>query len=186
MPKKTIKLSANPVTAATSFFSAGQYVERSESVAERVDKWFIEPLRRMQGSEGFLVLLVLFPLYEKHLRNHYDMIGDFSEGNPIFSVIGKHIQLSKKDAYRLWTHLRNGLLHHAAPKNTEDFEYCIRDSGPPVEKIADRFWINPFSLRDRLLEEIEPDTRTWKTDEVPLAKTFIRVEIKPITPGSMK
>ncbi len=176
MTKKTIKVSLNPVTAVTSFTSTGEFVERSESVAERVSKWFIEPLRRMHGSEGFLVLLVLFPLYEKHLRNHHHMTSDFSEGNPIFRVIGRHLALNAEDAYRFWTHLRNGLLHHAAPKNTETFKYGIRDNGPPVERIADRFWINPFSLRDRLLEEIEPDTRTWKTDEVPLAKTFDRVE----------
>lgn len=174
--KEEIKLSTNSVTAATSFDSVGEFVERSESVAERVNKWFIDPLRRMRGSEGFLVLLILFPLYEKHLRNRYQMVDNFSEGHSIFRIIGKHLALSEQDAYLFWTHMRNGLLHHAAPKNTHNFEYGIRENGPPVAKIADRFWINPYSLRDRLLEEIEPNTRTWKTDDVPLAKTFDRIE----------
>ncbi len=176
--KKTIKVSSTPVTAATSLDSAAGFVERTESVAERVNKWFIEPLRRMKRSEGFLVLLVLFPLYEKHLRNRHQMAGDsFSEGNKIFRVIGRHLKLSESDAYKFWTHVRNGLLHHTAPKNSESFEYGIRDEGSPVEKIAKHFWINPYSLRDRLLEEIEPDTRTWKKDDVPLAKTFDRIEL---------
>lgn len=175
--KKTIKLSSKPVTAATSFDSSGTFVERSESVAERVNKWFIEPLKRMKGSEGFLVLLVLFPLYEKHLRNRHQMAGDFSEGNRIFRVIGHHLKLSENDAYQFWTHVRNGLLHRAAPKNSDSFEYGIREDGPPVERSNNRFWINPYSLRDRLLEEIEPDTRTWKNDDVPLARTFDRVDL---------
>ena len=175
--KKTIKISSNPVTATSSFTSIDSYSERSESVSDRVQKWFIEPLRRMKGSEGFLILLVLFPLYEKHLRIRHKMVGDFSKGNAIFRIIGRQLALSESDAYQFWTNVRNGILHQALPKTTPSFEYGIRTNGPPVEKIDNRFWINPFSLRDNLLNEIEPDTRTWKTDDVPLAMTFDRVEL---------
>lgn len=177
MKKKSIPLSSTPVTAAKLFASNGAFQERCESVAERVDKWYIQPLKRMQGSEGFLVLMVLFPLYEKHLRIRYRVRGDFSEGHRVFRVIGRHLALGEKDASLFWTHRRNGLLHRAAPKVSEKFEYGIRENAQPIEKIENHFWINPFALRDRLLQEIEPDTRTWKDDDVPLAKTFDRVDL---------
>lgn len=170
--KKQLKISDKPVTSAASFSIGNDFAERNETVFERVQKWYIEPLRRMKGSEGFLVLLVLCPLYEKHLRNFYHFDGRFTEGHRIFRVIGKHLKLSENDAFQFWTHVRNGLLHLAAPKNSPRFDYGIREDGPPVEIIDDRFWINPFELRNRLLEEIVPDTRSWKTDEVPLARTY--------------
>jgi hypothetical protein len=132
----------------------------------------------MSGSQGFIVLMVLLPLYEKHLRVKHRMTGDFSEGNQIFKIIGRHLNLSEHDAYLFWNHVRNGLLHQALPKESVPFKYGIRDEGQPIEKDRNMFWINPFALRDRLLLEIEPDTQSWKEDDVPLAKTFDRIEIR--------
>lgn len=116
--------------------------------------------------------MVLLPLYEKHLRVKYEMEGDFSEGHKIFKVIGQHLSLSERNAFEFWRHVRNGLLHRGLPKESASFKYGISSEGPPICQQGDIFWINPFSMRDRLLDEIIPDTKTWKIDDVPLAKTF--------------
>jgi hypothetical protein len=170
---KTIKLTNSAVTAATSMVVVHpNYFERSESVSERIDKWFIQPLREMSGSQGFIVLMILLPLYEKHLRVKFQMDDDFSKGHKIFKTIGRHLSLSEEGAFEFWRHVRNGLLHKALPKESTQFKYGIREQGPPIDQNGDVFWINPFAMRDRLLEEIVPDTKTWKIDDVSLPKTF--------------
>lgn len=126
----------------------------------------------MDGDEGFLVLLVLFPLYEKHLRVACGFDGNFSEGNKIFSKIGKHLKIPATDAYIFWTHVRNGLLHQAQPKTSAKFDYGLRSDGLPIERIHDRFWINPFALRDVLIPVIEDGIPFWRNDNVPVAFTF--------------
>lgn len=177
MTKKPFEIELSPdAVTTTSTFSNPGYAEHFESVPDRVKKWFIEPLKRMKDSEGFLVLLVLFPLYEKHLRTLREMKGDkFSEGNPIFCVIGEHLGISKDDAYQFWQNIRNGLLHRANPKTPAGFDYGIRSVGPSIEKDGNRFWINPFQLRDDLLKVIEPSVHSWEMDDTPLAKTFVRI-----------
>jgi hypothetical protein len=102
----------------------------------------------------------------------YGVEGSFSEGHLVFRTIGKHLGLPADSAYLFWSHVRNGLLHKALPKESGTFRYGIRTSGRPIEPDGDVFWINPFAMRDRLLEEIEPDTRTWKEDDVPLPITY--------------
>ncbi len=87
MKKITLKTSDSAITASQTFSGLG-FKEQPESVSERVRKWYIDPLRQMSGSQGFLVLMVLFPLYEKHLRNKHSMKGDFTEGHLIFRVVG--------------------------------------------------------------------------------------------------
>lgn len=66
------------------------YVPHSETVAERVDKWYIRPLREMGDQHGLLILMLIFPLYERHLRVSRGMKREFSEGNSVFTTIGKH------------------------------------------------------------------------------------------------
>jgi hypothetical protein len=163
-----------PHTAVTynTVSHIGSHQERSESVSSRIERWYLKPLRAMSGDQGFLVLMVLFPLYEKHLRVVEEMKGDFSQGNRIFDKMGKHLKLPATDAYRFWNNVRNGLLHRALPDTKDSFEYAIREYGPPIEKNGNSFLINPFALRDRLLDVIEPSIKFWKSDVVSLPKTF--------------
>src|SRR5689334_22587529 len=111
----------------------------------------------MSGHQGFIVLMVLLPLYEKYLRVKHNMEIEekFSKHHRIFNVIGRHLQVSADDAYLFWTNVRNGLLHSALPKHSNDFNYGIREDGPPLQRDANLFWINPFEMRDRILEEIK-------------------------------
>jgi hypothetical protein len=56
----------NAVTAVSWLsVSVPDYIERDESVRERVRQWYIDPLKAMSGSQGFIMLMILFPLYER-------------------------------------------------------------------------------------------------------------------------
>ncbi|MBL8873414.1 MAG: hypothetical protein JNK90_26775 [Planctomycetaceae bacterium] len=166
------RISPNPVTTSIELFGVGGFQERTESVTARIEKWYIQPLLRMDGNQGLLVLMILFPLYEKHLRICYGLDDKFTSGHKIFRTIGKHLELSQNDAYLFWTNMRNGLLHRAIPNVEDNFRYVIRDMGKSVELLDKCFWINPFELRDRILREIRPHLQKWRCDDTPIPKTF--------------
>jgi hypothetical protein len=170
--KSSLPISPNSVTTSIDLSGSGEFQERAESIATRIEKWYIQPLLRMDGNQGLLVLMVLFPLYEKHLRMLYNMDDKFTSGHRIFRTIGKHLELNENDAYLFWTNMRNGLLHRAIPKTEDDFRYGIRESGKAVDLLDKCFWINPFALRDRILMEIRPHLQKWRCDDTPIPKTF--------------
>src|ERR1043166_7283009 len=93
-----------------------------ESKREQVEKWFLTPLRKMNGHEGFILLMVLFPLYEKYLRVKHQMKAEakFSKGTPALATIGRDLHLSEDDAEIFWQNFRNGLAHCALPKTRKD------------------------------------------------------------------
>ncbi len=161
-------------TAVTSevFVHITKFAERSESVQERIEKWYLKPLRAMSGDQGFLVLMVLLPLYEKHLRIVEGMKDNFSDGHKVFKKMGLHLGLKEEEAYLFWNNVRNGLLHNALPDTNESFQYALQAQGKPIEKKGNWFFINPFALRDQLLKIIEPELKSWKLDRAPLPKTF--------------
>lgn len=170
--KPPSRISPNPVTTSIELSVVGEFQERTESVTARIEKWYIQPLLRLDGDQGLLVLMALFPLYEKHLRMCFEFNDKFTEGSRIFLTIGKHLELSQSDAYVFWTNMRNGLLHRAIPKIEDNFRYGVRDTGKPVELLDKCFWINPFELRDRIIKEIRPHLQKWRYDDMPIPKTF--------------
>ena len=161
----------------TAVESSGNYIvaehqrrHKNTNTKELVDKWFIKPLRRMKDHDGFICLTCLFPLYEKHLRHKHNITGDFTDNHPVFREIGSHLEISQSEAYQFWQHFRNGLLHHATPKFSSQFHWVIRREGKPIERDMKQgrqvFLLNPFAIRDRLLQEIEADIAMWKQDDV--------------------
>ncbi len=171
--QRNVIINQSAVTATTSFGILNpNIVPRNETVEERIGKWFITPLRQMEGSYGYIVLMVLLPLYEKHLRVRHGMTGDFSRGNRIFRTMGKRLKVSEDDAYEFWSHVRNGLLHRAAPNEETSFRCIINTEGPAIKRNGNEFFVNPFAMRDLLLQEIEPDLRMWRDDDTPLAVTY--------------
>src|SRR5687767_6751490 len=107
-----------------------------ESDSNSIQRWYIDPLMKMQGSTGFLVIMVLLPLYEMHLKvnGHIGNREDFSQGHRVFKVIGKHLGISLDEAYYFWQCFRNGLLHTGIPKVSKSFPYSLREFGPPIER----------------------------------------------------
>jgi hypothetical protein len=47
-----------------------------ESASTSIHKWYIDPLMEMKDSQGFLVLMVLLPLYEMGIAH-------FAENKPV-------------------------------------------------------------------------------------------------------
>lgn len=163
-------------TAATStiWFVAG--TRELESVSTKIHKWYIDPLMEMQeGPQGFLVLMVLLPLYEMHLKvnRHIGYKEDFSKGHRVFKVIGRDLGISMDEAYYFWQCFRNGLLHTASPNELESFPYSLRLTGRPIERENGVFHINPFELRNHLIGIIEGDLKKWKSYGANLPETYI-------------
>jgi hypothetical protein len=150
-----------------------------ESASTSIHKWYIDHLMKMEGSTGFMVIMVLLPLYEMHLRvnGHIGKDGKFSEGHPVFKRIGNHLGISEDEAYHFWQCFRNGLLHTGIPNESESFPYSLRTSGPPIERKIESekvvFYINPFELRNHLVSIIKGSLRKWKSYGVNLPETYI-------------
>jgi hypothetical protein len=146
-----------------------------ESVPNSILRWYIEPMMKMDGAQGFLVLMVLLPLYEKHLKvnGHIGKDENFSEGHRVFRVIGRDLRISMDEAYYFWQCFRNGLLHTALPNELESFQYSLREEGPPIERKNGVFYINPFELRNHLLEIIMRDLKKWKSHDDRIPVTYI-------------
>jgi len=65
----------------------------------------------MKGRQVFLVLMVLLPLYEMHLKVN-GHIGDdekFSKCHPVFKIMGRRFGLSMDDAYNFWQCFSNAI-----------------------------------------------------------------------------
>lgn len=125
----------------------------SKTDSERFKLWFIDPLMRMQQHDGFILMIALFPLYERHLRIETQMSKEekFSENHRVFIKIGKDLSIPIKKAEEFWYIFRNGLLHWAQPDTGFVFQYR---KDIPVYIVNDSFWVNPLSMRNHLLPKI--------------------------------
>lgn len=159
------------VTPQIQYQGSGfQYTPTRETVKDRVEKWFIKPLRKMDRDSGFIIICILFPLYEKHLKfadaRHFTRSDKFHKGHPIFKVIGKDLNLSEEIAFEFWQHFRNGLEHRAMPQTSDGIRWQMGKIGKPVYFENGVFHVDPMELRDHLLNIIEQDLRMWKDDGV--------------------
>jgi len=146
-----------------------------ESVSNSIHRWYIDPLMNMEGSTGFLVIMVLLPLYEMHLKvnGHIGKDENFTEGHQVFKVIGRDLGISMGEAYHFWQCFRNGLLHTGIPNESKSFPYSLRTNGPPIERKKDVFYINPFELRNHLLGIIKGSLKKWESHGAQLPVTYI-------------
>ena len=184
-PVVTIKINNSdspnpPQTAATyTITNIVGGARDPESASTSIHKWYIDHLMKMEGSTGFLVIMVLLPLYEMHLKvnGHIGKKGDFSKGHAVFKEIGRDLGIDHDEAFYFWQCFRNGLLHTGIPNESESFPYSLRTLGPPIERKIERkkvvFYINPFALRNHLLGKIEGDLKKWKSYGVNLPETYI-------------
>lgn len=167
MPNGNTSVTLPPLlaTAATSLVVSEAFPTREESVCERLEKWIFRPLDKMQGDQGFLVLMGLLPLYERCLREETGMGSKekFTEGHQVFLLISNDLGIRPDEAYRFWQGTRNTLMHWLgeASISPSNLNWGIIETGPMIEFKADRFWINPFKLRDRLRERILKSAETW-------------------------
>ena len=73
---RLIALNSGLSSAAISMVIFNDGLIYQESIRERLEKWVFKPLCAMVGSQGFLVLMALLPLYERSLRQRTCPFGD--------------------------------------------------------------------------------------------------------------
>lgn len=179
-PNFTGKAPPEAFSTGGSRWRSPETIPASASKKELIDLWFIEPLKRMDGHQAFVCLGTCLFLYEKYLRKT-GQIGEgekFSEGHPVFNQIGKDLGISAGEAYEFWTCWRNGLLHHGMPKASDKFDWGMTGEQEKLATIEGKtFTINPWRIRDKILNKVANKKEIWEDELAPLMKVF-RV-IKP-------
>jgi hypothetical protein len=164
------------------FFSTGGSQWSSPDAApapaskkELIEVWFIEPLRRMDGHQAFVCLSVCLFLYEKYLKKTGQIGKDekFSEGHKVFKQMGKDLGISADDAYEFWSCWRNGLAHQGMPKISDKYHWGMTGEQKELVIIdGDTFTINPWLIRDKILNKVENKKEIWNDEFAPLMKVF--------------
>ena len=147
----------------------------SASKKELIDVWFIDPLRRMDGHQAFVCLSNCLFLYEKYLKMT-DQIGQnvkFTKGHKVFNQMGKDFGITADDAYEFWECWRNGLAHHGMPKISEKYQWGMTGEQKELVLIEGNiFTINPWLIRDKILNKIEHKKSIWDDELAPLMNIF--------------
>lgn len=147
----------------------------SLSKKELVDIWFLGPLRRMNGDQAFICLSVCLFLYEKYLKKtgHIGEGEKFSQGHKVFNQMGSDLGIGVDDAYEFWTCWRNGLAHQGMPKISEKYYWGMTGGQSKMVAIQDNsFTINPWLIRDKILNKVEQKKEIWNDEFAPLMKVF--------------
>ncbi len=150
---------------------SNQYMKENESQRERFEKWFYDPLRRMNKHDGFAIITLLFPLYERHLRLKYFMNEKvkFTESCKAFKQIAKDLSIPLKIVPIFWRVFRNGAMHYGQPK--DGFRIIYHDKNPLQFK-DEIFFINPIEFRDLILSKFE--SFMWTSMKIP--DSYISIE----------
>lgn len=150
-------------------------IQTGSSKRELIDIWFIEPLRRMDGNQGFICLNSCLLLYEKYLKktNQMKSTERFSHGHKVFKQIGKDFGISEDDAYEFWTCWRNGFAHHGLPKKSKRFDWGLTGDQDKIVCISgSALVVNPWLMRDKILNKIEQKKFIWDDELAPLMQVF--------------
>jgi hypothetical protein len=154
--------------------------ESSHLQREKIDKWFLDPLRDMKGDHAFVAMMVCVALYEKYLRVAKG-IGDeakFSKGSKAFRIMEEDFDFPAADCYRFWQDWRNGLLHRAMP-NVAEFEGYVLKGGEYSKALqvdGKRLKIDPWKFRDIVARLVSKERGMWKDPKNPLAKIIESTE----------
>lgn len=129
----------------------------------------------MNGHQAFVCLSVCLFLYEKYLKKTGQIGFDekFCKGHKVFKQIGKDLGISAEDAYEFWTCWRNGLAHHGMPKNSDHYRWGMTGEQKQMVMIMGvNFTINPWLIRDKILNNVENKKDIWDDEFAPLMKAF--------------
>lgn len=147
------------------------------SMRTNLERWYLEPLGKMEGDEAFICLCCCFPIYEKFLRAT-GKIGPgekFTEGHSVFEYLGAKWGCGKKIAFEVWANWRNGLLHKAMPKKDEVYDFFMCGDAEFDRAVTERgneIIINPWKLRECLFHAISQKRDMWKDDDYPFLKVY--------------
>jgi hypothetical protein len=149
-------------------------------VREKIDRWYFEPLRSMDGDDAFICLAICFLLYEKYLLLTGAMPEgqNFTHGHKVFKLVAGQLNTDPDTAFLIWNSWRNGLLHRAMPKGRKSIQWALDGKlSVPVKVEGTTVTLNPWLLRNRILEVVEAKRAIWKDSESPLMNVY---EVTPL------
>jgi len=153
-------------------------LERPITQKEKVEIWFIDPLRKLTGDDGFVCLLICFPLIEAVVRYELEVGDDidftFSDNSPALKWFSGFMTIPEDKAREVWDALRNGLLHRGMIKSSTSYVLSGRNSGRPAEFKADCLHIHVWDLRDKVVNLLyKHHKRLWNDSSCPLPRITV-------------
>lgn len=152
----------------------------ARSKRDLIEMWYIEPLKKMSGHQAFVCLANCFFLYEKYLKRSGKISQghDFTKGHKVFDVMGKDFGGVDNDtAFEIWSCWRNGLAHYGMPKISEIYKWGLDGKEKHIVTISgDNLTINPWLLRDMILDKVSANKSIWNDEIAPLMQEFIIIE----------
>ena len=153
-------------------------MERSVSEKGKVELWFVDPLKKFGPDDGFVCLLVCFPLIETVVRYELNVPEDgeftFSHGSAALKWFATFMTIPEAKAQEVWDALRNGLMHRAMIKSSTS--YVLKGEMPerPAQFKDDVLYIYVWVLRDRVVDLLmKHHKRLWNDKSCPLPRISV-------------
>ena len=155
-------------------------LEAGTTQKEKVEIWFIDPLKRMEGHVGFVCLMICFPLIETIMRFELGISGDqdvpFSGNSQALHWFASFMRIPEAQARDTWDAFRNGLLHRAMIKSSVQYTLQGVRRGRPAEFKSGVMSIYVWDLRDAVVNKLkEHHSKLWRDPANALAKIHVAI-----------
>jgi hypothetical protein len=153
-------------------------LERQVTQKEKVEIWFIDPLLKLRDDDGFVCLLICFPLIEAIVRYELGVPEDveftFSDNSPALKWFAGFMTLPEAKAREAWDALRNGLMHRGMIKAATVYVLTGEKSERPAKFTEDVLHIYVWTLRDRVVDLLRKHhKRLWDDRGCPLPRITV-------------
>lgn len=153
-------------------------LERQVSQKEKVEIWFIDPLRKLEGDDGFVCLFICFPLIEAVVRYELEVPNDidltFSDNSPALKWVASFLTVPEAKARESWDALRNGLMHRGMIKSATSYVLTGEKSDRPAEFNGDVLRVYVWVLRDRVVDLLKKHhKKLWNDGGCPLPRITV-------------
>lgn len=153
-------------------------LEREVTEKEKVEIWFIDPLLKLKGDDGFTCLLICFPLIEAIVRYEIGVPDNveftFSDNSPALKWFSAFMTIPEAKGREVWDALRNGLMHRGMIKGTTVYVLTGEISKRPAEFKGDVLYIYVWTLRDGVVSLLKKHhKRLWNDSGCPLPRITV-------------
>jgi hypothetical protein len=154
----------------------------SVTAKDKVEHWFIDPITKMTGHDGFICLMLLFPILETIIRFELEIPEDkdaaFSHGSKELHWFAEFMTIEEGSAQAVWDAFRNGLLHRSMIKGSLRYSLTGATSGRPANNGKDgEVIIYVWEFRDRVMQKLKTHhKKLWKGQANPLPGIYIEGE----------